>query len=439
MVSHAMSQHSSTDQQINRRHFLGASAANAAGVAAGVVGWNEMAHGSKSPNERVTVGIIGIRGQGKALATTLAALPDVRISAVCDVDESLFTGVVREIETLGSHAPALATDFRRLLDDSSLDGVVIATPDHWHAPMTIMACQAGKDVYVEKPVSHTLAEGPTMVDAARNYKRVVQAGLQQRSGEHFQSAVDYIRSGQLGKVHLAKAWTVHQRKSIGFRKDGESPANVDYEMWLGPAPERRFNANRFHYNWHWFWDYGAGELGNWGVHLLDVARWGLGVDFPTQVSAVGGKHYFQDDQQTPDTMFVSYTYPDKLITWEHRLWSPHGQEGRSAAVAFCGDRGTLIVDRGGWKVYGQKDAASAIASDLLAPHLRNFVECIRTRAEPTCPLEVGEISSSLCHLGNIAYRLGRQITVDARYPYRLADPAAALLARGEHREPWSIA
>jgi predicted dehydrogenase len=332
----------------------------------------------------------------------------------------------------------MATDFRRLLDDPSLDAVVVATPDHWHAPMTILACEAGKDVYVEKPVSHTLVEGPAMIAAARRHRRVVQAGLQQRSGEHFRSAVEYVQSGRLGSVHLAKAWTVHQRKSIGFKKDARAPAAVDYDLWLGPAPSRPFNPNRFHHNWHWFWDYGTGELGNWGVHLLDIARWGLAVDFPTQVSAAGGKHHFHDDQQTPDTLLVNYAYPGKTITWEHRLWSSHGLEGRSAAVAFCGDRGTLIVDRGGWKVYGHKESVAAGPSDLVEPHLRNFVDCVKSRSVPACSIETGHISSALCHLGNLAYRLGHSVTVNS-VSGTLADESAnsPIVSRG-YRAPWTL-
>lgn len=427
------------DPPINRRGFLGASAANAAGMAAaGVVGWTGAAIAKSASSERLAVGVVGIRSQGKVLAEALAGLADVDVTMLCDVDEGLLPQAARGIETLQGHSPRMATDFRRLLDDPALDAVVIATPDHWHAPMTILACQAGKDVYVEKPVSHSLAEGPAMIAAAQHARRVVAAGLQQRSGEHFQSAIEYIASGKLGSVHLAKAWTVHQRKSIGFKKNTPPPAGVDYDLWLGPAAARPFNPNRFHYNWHWFWDYGTGELGNWGAHLLDVARWGLGVDFPTQVSAAGGKHHFHDDQETPDTLLVNYTFPGKTITWEHRLWSAHGLEGRSAAVAFCGDRGTLIVDRGGWKVYGQKESVAAGPSDLLEPHLRNFVDCVKTRGVPACSLETGHISSALCHLGNISYRIGRSIRVNPATGTVVDDAAASQVARSEYRAPWSV-
>ena len=427
------------ESPINRREFLGASAANAAGMAAaGVVGWTGAAGARPAPSERVSVGVIGIRSQGKTLALALAGMPNVEVAVLCDVDESLLPQAAREVESLQGHSPQMATDFRRLLDDPALDAVVIATPDHWHALMTVLACEAGKDVYVEKPVSHTLAEGPAMMAAGRKHRRVIQAGLQQRSGAHFLSAIEYVQSGKLGSVHLAKAWTVHQRKAIGFRKNAQVPAGVDYDLWLGPAADRPFNPNRFHYNWHWFWDYGAGELGNWGVHLLDVARWGLAVEFPTQVSAVGGKHHFHDDQQTPDTLFVNYAYPGKTITWEHRLWSSHGQEGRSAAVAFCGDRGTLIVDRGGWKVYGQKESVTADASDLLEPHLHNFLECVRTRAVPACSIETGHVSSALCHLGNISYRLGRSININSASGTPVDDGAAQQIAKAEYRAPWLL-
>lgn len=428
-----------SDNPINRREFLGTSAANAAGMAAaGVVGWSGVAGAKTVPSERVSVGVIGVRSQGKTLAEALAAFPDVTVTAICDVDEGLLPQTARGIETIQGHSPSMTTEFQRLLDDSAIDAVVIATPDHWHAPMMVRACQAGKDVYVEKPVSHSLAEGPAMIAAARKHRRVVQAGLQQRSGAHFHSAIEFVQSGKLGGVHLAKAWTVHQRKSIGFKRNASVPAGVDYDLWLGPAPARPFNPNRFHYNWHWFWDYGTGELGNWGVHLLDVARWGLGVDFPTQVSAVGGKHHFHDDQETPDTLFVSFAYPAKTITWEHRLWSSHGQEGRSAAVAFVGDRGTLIVDRGGWKVYGQKDSPAAGASGLLEPHLRNFVDCVKTRDETACGIEMGNVSSALCHLGNIAYRLGRSISVNPVSGSVTDDTAVRQFAAREYRAPWVV-
>lgn len=426
------------DEPINRREFLGSSAKNAAGVAAGMVGLAGVSTAKAGPNERLAVACIGVRGQGKSLATSLAGFSDVDVAAICDIDPSVLPAASNAVEAAQGRTPRWEHDFRRVLDDRSIDAVVIATPDHWHALMTVLACHAGKDVYVETPVSHNLREGAAMVAAARLSERIVHAGMQQRSGEHFQSAVEFVRSGQLGNVHLAKAWTVHQRKPIGHKSEMPAPAGVNYDLWLGPAPDRAFHPNRFHHNWHWFWDYGAGELGNWGVHLLDVARWGLGVEFPTHVSAAGGKHYFDDDQETPDTLHVNYTFPYKTITWEHRLWSAHGQEGRSAAVAFYGDEGTLIVDRGGWKVYGQKETRTASASELTQTHLGAFIAACKTRAPSTCDIETGHISSGLCHLGNMAYRLGRSLEFDAARLSFGRDSAANRLAAGEYRAPWGL-
>jgi predicted dehydrogenase len=428
--------------EVNRRQFLGSSAKNAAGMAAGMVGLAAGAAVLKAaPSERVRVATIGVRNQGKVLSAGLASLGDVEVVALCDVDESLRPAAVRAVSEITGRVPRFESDFRRILDDRSIDAVVIATPDHWHALMTVLACDAGKDVYVEKPVSHNVREGEQMIAAARRHGRVVQSGLQQRSGKHFQTAVEFVKSGRLGAVHLAKAWTVHRRKPIGRKRDGEAPEGVNYDLWLGPAPLRPFNANRFHYNWHWFWDYGTGELGNWGCHMLDVARWGLGVDLPTRVSAAGGRFHFDDDQETPDTLMVQYGYPNATIVWEHRLWSTHGLEGRSAAAAFYGDAGTLVVDRGGWKVYDQSETVASDTSEQPIAHLRNFIDCVKTRSRPSADIETGHVSSALCHLGNIAYRLGREIMLDpasGTFAAASSDRDAEMLLSRAYRSPWIL-
>jgi predicted dehydrogenase len=426
---------------VNRRQFLGSSAKNAA-VAAGMVGLagaTAVAASSTkaTASERVRIATIGVRNQGKALTSHLASLPDVGIVALCDVDESLRPTAMSAVGE-GRPAPRWESDFRRILDDRSIDAVVIATPDHWHAAMTILACQAGKDVYVEKPVSHNVREGQQMIAAARRSGRVVQSGLQQRSGTHFQSAVDFVRSGKLGAVHLAKAWTVHRRKPIGRKRDSTPPDGVNYDLWLGPAPARTFNANRFHYNWHWFWDYGTGELGNWGTHMLDVARWGLGVGLPTRVSATGGRFHFDDDQETPDTLVVQYAYPRATIVWEHRLWSTHGVEGRSAAAAFYGELGTLVVDRGGWKVYDFAETIASDSSEQPIAHLRNFVDCVKNRSRPAADIETGHVSSAMCHLGNIAYRVGREVTFMPETATFAGDRDANLLLSRSYRAGWEL-
>ncbi|MGQ0635995.1 MAG: Gfo/Idh/MocA family protein [Planctomycetaceae bacterium] len=429
-----------SDRPLNRREFLGSSALNAAGVAAGVVGWTALS-GAAVPAgtlERVRVGVIGVRNQGKQLAMALAALPDAEVATLCDVDASLLAVSAQAVADRQRTAPKRESDFRRVLDDRTVDAVVIAVPDHWHAAMAALACDAGKDVYLETPATHALDQGQKLLPFTAARGRVVQTGLQQRSGAHFQTAIDYVQSGKLGQVSLVKAWTVHQRKSIGLRKEGQPPEGVDYDLWLGPAAARPFQPNRFHYNWHWFWDYGSGELGNWGVNLLDVARWGLGVEYPERVSAAGGKFHFHDDQQTPDTLHVAYTYPHATITWEHRLCSSQAPEGRSAAVAICGDRGTLIVDRGGWKVYGQTDVQASDGADLLATHLRNFIDCVKSRQLPAASLETGIVSSALCHLGNIAFRSGRNLHVNPATGTIAGDPLAAELALGKSRPQWAL-
>lgn len=403
-------------REVSRRQFLGRSAQQAAGVAVGVVGLAGVASASAkqadSANDRVGVAVIGVRNQGRLLANEFARSSGVEVRTLCDVDESQFAPAIREVVDAAQRTPGTVRDFRHILDDPAVQAVVIATPDHWHATMASLACQAGKDVYLESPPTHALDEGAGLAEIAQRTHRVVQVGLQQRSGAHFQSAVQFVKSGKLGTVRMAKAWIVHRRKSIGHRATGDAPVNVDYAAWLGPAPARAFQPNRFHFNWRWFWDYGGGELAHWGVHMLDVARWGLQVTTPQRVSAIGGKYSFDDDQETPDALSVQYDFGSKSILWEQRLWSSHGVEGRSSGVAFHGDNGTLVVDRGGWKVYDHGDVVAADASDLLTTHVSNFVDCVRNRQSPTATLETGLASAALCHWGNAAYRAGHELKTD---------------------------
>jgi predicted dehydrogenase len=404
-------------REVSRRQFLGRSAQQAAGVAVGVVGLAGVAAASgrvvDSPNERFGIGVIGVRNQGRLLATEFARTSGVEVRTLCDVDESQFAPAIREVVDAGQQAPSTVRDFRHILDDPAIHAVVIATPDHWHSTMATLACQAGKDVYLESPPTHTLDEGTALIEAVQSSRQIVQVGLQQRSGPHFQSAVQFVQSGKLGVVRMAKAWIVHRRKSIGRRAVVDVPPNVDFAAWLGPAPARGFQPNRFHFNWRWFWDYGGGELAHWGVHMLDVARWGLQVTVPNRVSAVGGKYSFDDDQETPDALSVQYDFGLKSILWEQRLWSSHGVEGRSSGVAFHGDNGTLVVDRGGWKVYDHGEVVASDASDLLSAHVTNFVDCVRSRQTPAADLSVGLASGALCHWGNNAYRAGQELRVNS--------------------------
>ncbi len=425
--------------EVNRRRFLGTSALNAAGVAVGMVGLGAgIAAGAGSSLESIQLGVIGVRTQGQLLALESLQTGKARVVSLCDVDETILQRSADAVQQAQGHRPRCTSDFRRLLDDPQLDAVLIATPDHWHAVMTNMAVLVGKDVYVESPVSHTLDEGRQMVEAVRISGRIVQCGLQQRSGAHFQSAVAVVQSGQLGKVHLAKAWSAIRRKPLMQVADDAPPAGLDYDLWLGPAEARTYNSNRCHQHWNRFWDYGSGELGLWGVHLLDLARWGLGVELPVRVSATGGQLYFDGPQQTPDTLQVAYEYPQASIHWEHRQWTSHGSESRGAGVAFFGENGTLIVDRSGWKVYDTRDKLTADASELKQSHLLDFFEAVRTRRQPTADIVTGHISSALCHLGNIAYRLGRDISVDPDHADLVTNPEALALARCTYRTPFTL-
>jgi predicted dehydrogenase len=421
---------------LNRRQFLGRSAKNAAGVAAGVVGLSASVALADQSNV-VRVGIIGVRNQGRTLAQRLASMSGVEIAALCDIDLNLVPAAMKSVETQAK-TPRWEADFRRILDDQTIDAVVIATPDHWHAVMAVMACQAGKDVYVEKPVSHTIEEGQVLCEAARKYGRVVQSGLQQRSGAHFQSAIETVQSGRLGTVRLAKAWISNARKPLPRHREEAAPQGVNYDMWLGPALDRSFSSNQFHYHWHSFWDFGTGELGNWGVHLLDIARWGLDLELPNRVSASGGNYVFSGQQETPDTLMVNFDYPEHTIVWEHRLWSNHGNEGRGSGVSFHGEKGTLVVDRSGWKVYDSKERLTSDTSDQLGAHLENFVDCIRTRQRPNADIEIGHTSTTMCHLGNIAFRVGHEIRFDHATQTCINAPQANALLTKSYREPWSL-
>jgi predicted dehydrogenase len=315
--------------------------------------------------------------------------------------------------------------------------LVVAAPDHWHALATIWACQADKHVYVEKPCSHNLVEGRRMVEAARRRNRVVQMGTQRRSATHLGSAAELIRSGRLGRVPFARSWIAGNRPSIGRRADCPPPRGVNYDLWLGPAPLRPFNPNRFHYNWHWNWDYGTGELGNNGIHGLDVVRALLNLDAPNRVCAAGGKLYYEDDQQTPDTQVVTFDFPGTTVIWEHRIWSRTGLEGQSWGVILYGARGTLTFNDRGWQVADGIEASDR-PGQAERPHLRNFLDCIRSGRRPNADIEEGHKSTRLCHLGNIAYRTGRALTFDARTETCTGDAEANRLLARTYREPFVL-
>lgn len=392
----------------NRREFLENSARNAAGLAAGAIGLGA----ARSPHESLQIGIIGVGEQGRELAATLASVANNEIVGICDVDARQLSIAQHEIGSRQRSRPVAMMDYRQLLDKEAVDAVIISTPDHWHAPIAMDALQAGKDIFLETPVAHSIEAGEELCVTASQTSQVVQVGLPQRSGAHFQSAVRLVQQGVIGKIHLAKAWAVHRRKSIGCCRESQPPQGVDFQQWLGPAKVRPFQENRFHENWPWFWDYGSGELGIWGIQHLDMIQWALQLGLPRRVFATGGIRSFNDDRETPDTLTVNYSYDDVEVIWEHRQWSNRGIEGRSSGVAFYGDLGTLVVDRSGWKVYDHHQHLHAEASEIKKAQMTNFLRSVRLRTRPEANLCVGQRSSILCHLGNIAYRQNQQVIVD---------------------------
>lgn len=419
---------------MNRRYFfLSASAA--------VVGRPRRV----SANDKVTIALMGLRGRGQTMAQWFGALPDVRIPVVCDVDENVVGPVMKKVTSDKGQAPALVRDIRRVLDDKSVDAVVMATPIHWHAAGTILACQAGKDVYVEKPASHNIREGRLMVQAARQYKRIVQVGMQSRSRPVTERFVQLVKGGQLGTPLMAKVWNVQQRSNIGHREDEPVPPGLDYNIWTGPVEQMPFNRNRFHGTVNWHWHYGCGDIGNDGVHWLDIARWALDVDYPTEVSGMGRKLFFDDDQQTPDTMNLTFNYPSRVIQFEQRLWNRYALEGSENTVAVYGTETSAQVGRwnGGHHAIRVFDKAGKLVSTDQEPspdfntHARNFIDCIRSRSLPNADVEVGHRSAVLCHLGNIVARTGRTIRFDPKTETVVDDREANRLVGRTYRSHWS--
>lgn len=402
-----------------------------------------------APSDRVRVAAVGVRGQGGRVAASMAAFPDVELVTLCDVDERVYAPVADRIaQRAGARRPGYEKDLRRVLDDKSIDAVIIGTPDHWHAPGTILACAAGKDVYSEKPASHNLREGRLMVEAARKHRRIVQIGTQSRSRPNTIEGIRLAQAGKIGRLRMAKAWDVQLRDDIGRKTDSAAPAQVDFDTWTGPAPMLPFNENRFHYTWHWNWNYGTGDMGNDGVHQLDQARWALDVDSPIKVSGMGRKLHFNDDQQTPDTMNISFEFAGgQLIQFEMRVWNPYGLSGIQNGMALYGADGMMEFgqrERGRWG-YWTYDAKGKLVPELTRSeetpdnhHHRNFIDCVKSRAVPNADVEVGHISTSLCHLGNIVAKTGRNLAFDGARETIAGDSAASQLLRRQYREHWSV-
>ncbi|MBY0528292.1 MAG: Gfo/Idh/MocA family oxidoreductase [Gemmataceae bacterium] len=423
---------------LDRRDFLKSTAAGVTSLSA--LG---ATYAADEPNEKVVLAVMGARIRGKAHIAGFSALENVEIAYICDPDENLYPAALKTLNAKQKRQPKMIKDFREALADKEVTALTVAAPDHWHALATIWACQAGKHVYVEKPLCHNVVEGRRMIEAARKYNRVVQVGTQRRSAAHLQSAAEFIRGGELGKVPFARTWIAGHRKTIGKKADAEVPANVDYNLWLGPAAERPFNPNRFHYEWHWNWDYGTGELGNNGIHYLDSVRMILGLDAPTRVSSDGGIYLLQDDRQTPDTQLATFDFGSTCVTWEHRIWAKTGIEGQASGLVIYGEKGTMVFDGKdgtGWRIIdGDKDKpASDKASKFDREHFQNFVDSVRTGKKCVADVEEGHKSTRLCHLGNIAYRLGRPIKFDEKTETIVGDAEANKLLGREYRKGFAV-
>jgi predicted dehydrogenase len=422
-------------QLLGRRDFLARSAAT--GAVAGLALGSFLA-AEDAPSKRVVVGVMGL-SRGRALAVSFAQQPGVEVRYVCDPDSTRAGSCAEALRSGGQQTPQAIADFRRILDDAEVDVLVCAAPNHWHAPATIMGCAAGKHVYVEKPCSHNPHEGELSIQAARKHRRAVQMGSQRRSGPGTIEAMRKLHEGVIGRVYLVRAWYNNLRGSIGIGKPTAVPDHLDYELWQGPAPRQPYLDNRIPYNWHWFWHWGNGELGNNGVHTLDLCRWGLGVDYPVRVVSSGGRYRWVDDQETPDTHTVAFEFEgSKQITWEGLSCNRHG----TGFVTFYGEGGALDLESNGtYTVFDERDkevekVPSASVGEI--EHIVDFLRAIRND-DPlrlNAEIETGHKSTLLCHLGNIAHRTGRTLNCDSANGHIQGDDDAMQLWRREYADGW---
>ncbi|MCE7862409.1 MAG: gfo/Idh/MocA family oxidoreductase [Bacteroidetes bacterium CHB5] len=436
----------------NRRDFIKRSALATAGVFL-YSPW--MAHG-RSLADKVVVGVVGTNSRGHYLARLFSQLPGVEVGFICDVDAVVLERTVADVEKLTGKRPKALTDVRKLLEEKDLDAIAIATPDHWHAPATLMALKAGKHVYVEKPCSHNPAEGEMLVAAAARYNKIVQMGNQRRSFPNVIRAMNELHNGVIGRVYFAKGWYANARKSIGKGNIVPVPPHLDYELWQGPAPRRPYKDNLIHYNWHWFWNWGTGEALNNGTHEIDVMRWGLGVDYPTKVVSAGGRYAFTDDWETPDTQTITYEFANKTsILWEGRSCNDYDEFKSGRGVVFYGEKGTMVIPGGDdYKIYElggklvsevkteiqQADATNTMGmgEKLDSLHLINFIDAVRGKASHTSPISEGHKSTLLPQLGNIAWRTGQTLSCNPTTGHILNNKAANKLWSREYAKGWEM-
>lgn len=403
-----------------------------------------------SPNEKITIGLIGAKNMGFGDLKNALKQPNVECAAICDIDDSILNERTAEITKLQGKAPIQYKDFRKLIDNKDIDAVIIGTPDHWHCLPFVYACQAGKDIYVEKPLANSIGECDLMVKAARKYNRVVQVGQQQHTGSHFTSAINFIKAGKIGQLRKVNIWAnFNYGTGQPIVADEPVPAGVDFETWLGPAPQRSFNKARFHGSWRMFWDYGGGLMTDWGVHLIDMALWAKDVTYtPLAVTATGGNFSFPDHaHETFDTMSVSYQMKDYTINWEHSAGLQQGPYGRLYGLAFVGNDATLVLDRASWELFPEMGSDGKLkvepmpkqtGVDSQAEHMKNFLECIKTRKEPNCTIENGRLVAAYAHMANIALRTNSRLVWNENDRNFGKNDAANALIMPKYRKPWVL-
>jgi predicted dehydrogenase len=371
-------------------------------------------------SDKINVGIIGINGMGWADTKSMMKIPEVNLMAICDVDQNVIDKRVAELKQSNINVTTYG-DYRKLLENKDIDVVIIGTPDHWHCLQMVEACAAGKDVYVEKPVGNSIAECNAMVAAQKKYGRAVQAGQWQRSMPHFVDALNYLKGGSLGKIRTVKAWAYQGwMKDIPAKPDSPVPPGVNYDMWLGPAPKRPFNENRFHFNFRWFWDYAGGLMTDWGVHLIDYALLGMDSPLPKSVYASGGKYAYPDGgNETPDTLATIYDFGNYTMLWEQAQSISNGNYGRDHGISYIGNNGTLVLDRKGWEVIADEKRMESIPfqpnkGSGLDAHTQNFIDVVKSRKFETltCPIQAGAHVATVCQMGNISYRTGQIVHWD---------------------------
>ena len=423
--------------ELNRRTFLATTAAATAALATHRA---VRAAAASSPNEKVVFAIMGANNRGAQLATTLAKLPNAEISYICDCEENAIGKGIAAATSNGGPTPQGIKDYRKALDDKHVDALIVAAPNHWHAAATLTGLAAGKHVYCEKPSSHNPDEGERMIAAAAKSDRVLAIGLQRRSHPQYQKVIEQVRSGAIGKILYAKSTYYNNRPSIGHGKQTAPPASLDYDLWQGPVTSAPYQDNLIPYNWHLFWHYGNSEVGNNGVHTIDICRWALGVDSPNKFAAIGSKLRFDDDQQTPDTCNIVADFDGgRTLVWEGVSWSPPYKPLSGINIELRGDAGAIFFEDYAYRLF---DANRKLVEEnkkgtnSWQPHVENFIAAVRTGAKPNCNIEEGHKSTMLAHLGNIAYRTGQPLEIDATNGHIKNNPAASKYWASEHRPGW---